>query len=686
MKNYTNDSPHFSESISITETTDAAHADNINAAPKQLLQNTLVLKTDTEALKKQSEVLMGTADPTESTKGEIGQTYLNTDTKKTFICTDADHDAGVYSWTGISGGVAPQLIVKVDTGSLVTVSKGETTLTATAADGQAKFDIPDYGEWSITATLDGASASDSITVSEVKQFEVTLTYFSATLTVNTEAYAHVTATNGTATYEGEAKINGKCVLTIKAAGSYSVKATKNGGVSQTVSKAISNDSGSYTTALNFAKIVVSVSAGSFIQVAKGSVTLTDTTTGTSTFYLPSTGTWSITSTLGDKTVNTICNASRYTNYEIDLSYYKIMTAVIDLSESDPSACITYADDAEGMTAGSDDWDTFFGHYPCLLKNGKELGALNPDDFTMYETGEVVGELDADTDVMIAFPRHGLKITTDGNKITVSMTDDPDNADFEYYAHHRGTSTKKDVFYLGAYKAYVSSDYMYSIPDVTPTTGNTLSAYREYAHNRGDGYEQSGFYQLLYRQCMYILKYKNLDSQETIGEGYTSGSALKNTGATAQSGMDHGTDNANTQMKLFGIEDFWGNCSERIDGLATDSSLNILTNTTNFQDDGKGTGYYTVASGVTIPSSAVGGIAQGYMSATQGTTETGFIYKAASGSSTTYFCDTASFKADANAYFGGYYNDGSAAGIFYLRLESPVSGNSGSSVGARLMYL
>lgn len=43
MKDYTHDSPVFSRNILITEVTDPAHADNINAGPKQLLQNTLVL-------------------------------------------------------------------------------------------------------------------------------------------------------------------------------------------------------------------------------------------------------------------------------------------------------------------------------------------------------------------------------------------------------------------------------------------------------------------------------------------------------------------------------------------------------------------------------------------------------------------------------------------------------------------
>lgn len=48
MKEYTEQNPVFSDTIQITEITDAAHADNINAAPKQLLENTLVLKEKIE--------------------------------------------------------------------------------------------------------------------------------------------------------------------------------------------------------------------------------------------------------------------------------------------------------------------------------------------------------------------------------------------------------------------------------------------------------------------------------------------------------------------------------------------------------------------------------------------------------------------------------------------------------------
>ena len=44
MKEYANSAPVFSPTLRITETTDTDHADNINAAPIQAFENTLVLK------------------------------------------------------------------------------------------------------------------------------------------------------------------------------------------------------------------------------------------------------------------------------------------------------------------------------------------------------------------------------------------------------------------------------------------------------------------------------------------------------------------------------------------------------------------------------------------------------------------------------------------------------------------
>ena len=72
-----------------------------------------------------SKPLTGATDPTSSTKGAVGQSYLNTDTMQTFYCTAANDQTGVYTWEKPKGGgVAPQLEVTVTTGSAITCTDG----------------------------------------------------------------------------------------------------------------------------------------------------------------------------------------------------------------------------------------------------------------------------------------------------------------------------------------------------------------------------------------------------------------------------------------------------------------------------------------------------------------------------------------------------------------------------------
>ena len=203
---------------------------------------------------------------------------------------------------------------------------------------------------------------------------------------------------------------------------------------------------------------------------------------------------------------------------------------------------------------------------------------------------------------------------------------------------------------------------------------------------GTGYEQSAFYQLTFRQAMFVLKYKTLDSQMRIGNGYVGTNVVTNTGGTESWGMDcenikktnleYMTDSQH-HVKCFGIEDFWGNMQEYVDGVKSTNNYKIMTTTDNFND--AGTNYIEAGeTGITAYES-------GYMSAPCGTTKTGFVMKAVKGSSSTYFCDSTMLSANVIAHFGGSWASGVAAGLFNLVLTQGV-GTSHNSIGARLMYL
>ena len=362
------------------------------------------------------------------------------------------------------------------------------------------------------------------------------------------------------------------------------------------------------------------------------------------------------------------------------SKYKTMTVVVDLNNPDPQMCGSYADDAVGMTSGktSHDWADFFGYKPCLFKDGKVVGYLNPDDYTKFEDGT-----DADItsgnagDVMVEFPRRGLKISKNGKVITISMTDDPNNPKFNYYAHQRG-STQKDYFYIGAYLGYNSSSKLRSLSGKSPTDSISLSDCRTYAGNLGSGYMNVGFYQFLFLQCMYLLQYKgNLKSQTVHGYGYCDASEKSNTGATNTKGMMYGSTSTTDHVKLFGIEDFWGNLFWWLDGYYTNSSYHILTATDGFNNTGSG---YTDR-GTFGGSTGTGG----WISNVTGTSETGFTPTSFNGSDTTYFCDDGYFGPGYVPYVGGDWDDITYAGAFQFGVYYyPITVSS--YVGGRLGYL
>lgn len=335
-----------------------------------------------------------------------------------------------------------------------------------------------------------------------------------------------------------------------------------------------------------------------------------------------------------------------------------------------------------MTKGSSEWDDIFGYKPCIMRDGVVQGYLNPNDFTKYTSGSTAPITDTNYDVMIEFPRMGLDISTDNNKvITIKLTDAKNDSNFQYLAHKRG-NVQKDYFYLGAYSATGSSSKLGSNSGFVPLVDTSITDFINYAHNRGSGYEIMAFYQWTYVQALYIMKYGNLNSQEALGKGFIGGasSSALTTGATNARGMCYGNPNSgDDRMKLFGLEDLWGNVYQFISGLYSNSNRNLLTTTDNFGVDTSASAWeYNVSSDVTSN-------IEGFMKESQGANNGGFVLKVANGSSTTYYSDYALLRASSFPFVGGHWNGGDFAGVFYCSVINSAS-ISYVYLGSRLMYL
>lgn len=346
---------------------------------------------------------------------------------------------------------------------------------------------------------------------------------------------------------------------------------------------------------------------------------------------------------------------------------KVMTAVIDQANSNPLTCITYEDDAKMMEKGSPEWDDFFQSQLVLFKDGKEVREL--DD------SELSGLSPADGDVMVRFPRKGLRIKTVGEKVYVSMTNATDDPDFKYYAHTRGNQ-RKDAFYLGAYLGFEESGKLRSITGKAPTGSKTIGSFRTIAQANGAGYEQLAFYQWTFLQAMYVLKYGNLDSQTALGKGNTGNSNLTTTtGETNGKGIDFGTTSDTTKVRFQWIEDVFGTSSMICDGIMSGGGK-IWIGTDNFNDNRTG---YEKYDGFVYKDV--------FPKKVFGNSELGFIIKDAGGSTSTYYCDYQYINPneDFTPVVGARRNHLNNGGIFYLSMDIRVNYIT-NHCSARLMYL
>ena len=164
-------------------------------------------------------------------------------------------------------GVPPQIIATIPSGSSVTCKCGSKTLTASST-GFVTFNLTGYGTWVVTATKDGQTATKSVIVDDVKQYKISLSYFSATLKVTSDSGAVVTATNGTKTFSGTVPSSGVLSLTITASGTYTVTATKSGETTDPVSVAITTSGQTYSVECLFFNSVLS--KNTWAQIAKAS--------------------------------------------------------------------------------------------------------------------------------------------------------------------------------------------------------------------------------------------------------------------------------------------------------------------------------------------------------------------------------------------------------------------------------
>lgn len=287
---------------------------------------------------------------------------------------------------------------------------------------------------------------------------------------------------------------------------------------------------------------------------------------------------------------------KYTN-NYSFINYRIMTVVIDESNSNPATCCTYADDAVGMPHGlssssTSAWQEFFGYRPCLFKDGVVVGYLNPNDYSKFEDGSSADITSGDAgDVMIEFPRLGIRFNRpESKKLHVSVTNNP-NLDGFTYAPYTRNSVIYDRLYISAYLAVVdptTRNTLRSLSDKVYYAGSAYEGTRSiipswdtgntYIQNNGNGYGLLNFYQYNLIRAMYLMQFCNLDSQSVLGNGnHKVGDIIgrPDSGAIKSGVMDHGGLVTNTSIQSGYSSDDWNDYNAHYNGDITDDRVKLF---------------------------------------------------------------------------------------------------------------
>ncbi len=259
----------------------------------------------------------------------------------------------------------------------------------------------------------------------------------------------------------------------------------------------------------------------------------------------------------------------------------------------------------------------------------------------------------------------------------------------------------------------SGDKMVSVAGVKPLSGwqkatATKPNMRILAHNRGTGWELNTYNHASAIELLYLVECGSFNAQAKIGAGVTGvndaaagttyNNALNN-GFTAGVGTSS-TDLGNASGKCTGvahykttesdadiqpvsyrgIENFWGNIYEWIDGINIKADYNPWIADHDFADDTFAHPY--VDTGLTLHN------ASGYSTniAFGAALDYGFLASAVGGSDATYLCDYY-YQATGNraARLGGIWTHGASAGPFYWDLHTAASDVS-RTIGARICFV
>lgn len=313
--------------------------------------------------------------------------------------------------------------------------------------------------------------------------------------------------------------------------------------------------------------------------------------------------------------------------------YVVYGVYVDEKNSNPKTSVTYIEDAIGIEpANSTSLNGWADKWPFNkirivgLKNGQVTKEIKKEDKTLYVDGTAVPN---NVSVMVEFPTIYWKFTpveTGGYELRISNL----KVDDQYCCKaHTRNNHKEEHIYIASYLC--SNTTSLSTRKATPIQ-NSFDYLKEFCERLGDRYHMTPYYCYEMIHILYIIAYKNLNSQQALGMGLSSGGTAYQTGMTDKKGWIYGSQNSKEQICFLGLEDIYGNCSEFANGIKIDDGFNVYmcVNNSTFKDESTWQKVGKLDQRINY---------QDYGRFAHASNDFGFIPKAFGGASnTTYYCD------------------------------------------------
>ena len=580
------------------------------------------------------------------------------------------------------------------------------------------------GEYTATFTLKKGMWTDGTTAAKTIKW-----------TIGRATIAAVPAQSGTLVYDGNPKTpswntaydSAKMTVSVTAAtnaGTYSATFTptsnykwsdgNTGG--KTASWTIGKAANSVTNSPSSIVLKSSAKTATFTVNRKGNGTITATSNNTSVAKIKS-----INQSTGIVTVESVndttgmakitVKVAEGTNYKAASDTTVNVTATfreylygfdLTIADSNPATRVTYPSDVEnsgfakavmnfGGAFSYGSWPSTPGEKfmprPCMLRfNGTVDYYLNPNDYTKKADGTTsdVANMNYGGNAMMEWPKIYVKRWESNGVYHFRCSDMKVDSDYECWSNYDKNNKEIPHFYTPIFfGSKDGSNRLRSISGQSNFVSNTAQTEVTYAKNNGaDIWYTEVLSDRELVNDLLTMMFKSTDLQATAGYGVCSASAAIAPGSMNTKGLFWGAGDKTSGVKVFGMENWWGNIFRRIAGWCISGGTQKVKLTRGTKDgttvgdyNFDGNGYKTI-SGVNLTRS-------GYISKMK-TEPFGRFPMEANGSTTTFEADQV--WADSGngyyAYVGGSWGVDLGCGPFYAILFYGPS-NTDTNLGAAL---